>query len=233
MLCCYFVTLFKWLWGNSERRRTYPWSRDRGRNNRMFAAWGNQLQAKGRRYGRGPLSPVSVKVDQGVVLIYLHHFDCKRVHLIHNSTITARSNLSECPPVLRPHTDCLWVVSCRWQQTEGRWWFLTPWGDEVYSLTPVESFSGPSVATYIIRLSIRHHRSSTTMAITDFLADSDITAAINACKGQEMRMAIREDEKILLVRASFFCVCDWKFYWPGVFLFLVVSERFFQPKDVF
>lgn len=39
------------------------------------------------------------------------------------------------------------------------------------------------------------------MAITDFLADSDITAAINACKGQEMRVAGKGDEEMLLVIA--------------------------------
>lgn len=142
------------------------------------------------------------------------------------------ANVSECPPVLRPHTRCLWVVSCRWQQTEGRWWFLTPWGDEVYSVTPVESFSGSSVATYIIRLSIRHHTASNSMAITDFLADSDITAAINACKGQKMRAAMRS-AKTLVVSVSFFYLCDCKVDWPGVFLFLLLAKDSFNPKMFF
>lgn len=55
------------------------------------------------------------------------------------------------------HTLMAEVVSCRWQWTEGHWWFLTL-GVEAFSLWPVVSFCSSAV-TYCTRL---QHRSQQT-----------------------------------------------------------------------
>lgn len=70
------------------------------------------------------------------------------------------------------------------------------------------------------------------MAISDFLADSDIAAAINACKGQETRVVLGGNER-LIATVSFFSPCDWKVDWPGVFLFLSLAKDSFNPKMFF
>lgn len=59
------------------------------------------------------------------------------------------------------HTLMAEVVSCRWQRTEGHWWFLTLEG-EAFSLWPVVFFCSSAV-TYCTRLqhrpqqSLHHH----------------------------------------------------------------------------
>lgn len=110
------------------------------------------------------------------------------------------------------------MVSCRWQRTEGHWWFLTPgWGDEVYSLTPVDSFL--PVSGHVSHLT-RHppqqrlhrhgyYRFSGRLGHRFGYQCLQRSGAVWAVRGGQKRSLCQD------VRPSFLC-CDWKWTEPAL-----------------